>query len=41
VATSTPDALAAGEPVLYSYHGETAMARELPAGTDPAAVKLP
>ena len=41
VVTSTLDALAAGEPVLYSYHGETAMARELPAGTDPAAVKLP
>lgn len=40
-ATSTLDALAAGEPVTYSYHGETAVLRELPAGTDPAAVKLP
>ena len=35
------DALAAGEPVVYSYQDETAMARELPAGTDPAAVQLP
>jgi hypothetical protein len=40
VATSTLEALAAGEPVVYSYQGETAMARELPAGTDPAAVEL-
>lgn len=40
-ATSTLDALAAGEPVIYSYQGERAMARELPAGTDPATVELP
>ena len=40
-ATSTLDALAAGEPVIYSYQGHTALARELPAGTDPAAVQLP
>ena len=39
--TGALDALAAGEPVIYSYEGETAMARELPAGTDPAAVQLP
>ena len=41
VATSTLDGLAAGEPVMYSYLGETAMARELPVGTDPATVTLP
>jgi len=40
VTTSTLEALAAGEPVVYSYQGETAMVRELPAGTDPAAVEL-
>jgi len=40
VATNTLEALAAGVPVVYSYQGETAMARELPAGTDPAAVEL-
>jgi len=40
-ATSTLDALAAGEPIIYSYQGHTALARELPAGTDPAAVQLP
>jgi hypothetical protein len=40
-ATSTLDALAAGEPVTYSYRGETAVLRELPAGTDPATVELP
>ena len=39
--TSPLDGLAAGEPVLYSYQGETAMARQLPTGTDPAAVRLP
>ncbi len=41
VAASTLDGLAAGEPVMYSYQGETAMARVLPAGTDPATVTLP
>jgi len=41
VAPSTLEALAAGVPVLYMYQGETALLRELPAGTDPAAVKLP
>jgi len=40
-ATSTLDALAAGVPVMYSYQGATAVLRELPAGTDPAAVRLP
>jgi len=40
-ATSTLEALAAGAPVTYSYQGETAVLRELPAGTDPAAVELP
>src|SRR5450830_1630892 len=40
-ATSTLDALAAGEPIIYSYQGETAVLRELPAGTDPATVELP
>jgi len=40
-ATSPLDALAVGEPVTYSYQGETAVLRELPAGTDPAAVELP
>ncbi|MBE3033642.1 MAG: hypothetical protein IMZ74_10660 [Actinobacteria bacterium] len=40
-ATSTRDALAAGEPIIYSYQGETAVLRELPAGTDPATVELP
>jgi len=39
--TSTLDALAAGEPIIYSYQGETAILRELPAGTDPATVELP
>jgi len=39
--TSTLDALAAGEPIIYSYQGETAVLRELPAGTDPATVELP
>jgi hypothetical protein len=39
--TGTLEALAAGEPVTYSYQGETALLRELPAGTDPAAVHLP
>jgi hypothetical protein len=40
-ATSTRDALAAGEAVTYSYQGETAVLRELSAGTDPATVELP
>jgi hypothetical protein len=40
-ATSRLDGLAVGEPVTYSYQGETAVLRELPAGTDPAAVELP
>ncbi len=39
--TSTLEALAVGVPIMYSYQGEAAMARELPAGTDPAAVNLP
>ena len=39
--TSTLETLVIGVPVMYSYHGEAAMARELPAGTDPAAVELP
>jgi hypothetical protein len=34
-------AYVAAEPVAYSYQGETALARELPAGTDPNAVALP
>ena len=41
VATSTPEALAVGVPVMYPYQGETAVLRELPAGTNPAAVNLP
>ena len=41
VATSTLEALAAGVPVVYVYQGATALLRELPAGTDPAAVELP
>src|SRR5450759_2995892 len=41
VATSTLEALAVGVPVMYPYQGETAVLRELPAGTDPAAVNLP
>jgi len=40
-ATSTLDSLAMGAPVMYSYQGVTAMARELPAGTDPGMVTLP
>jgi len=40
-ATSTLEALAVGVPVMYAYQGETAVLRELPAGTDPAAVELP
>ena len=40
-ATATLDGLAVGEPVTYAYQGETAVLRELPAGTDPAAVHLP
>jgi len=40
-ATSTLEALAAGAPVMYSYQGATAVLRELPAGTDPAAVRWP
>ena len=39
--TSTLETLVIGVPVMYSYHGEAAMARELPAGADPAAVELP
>ena len=39
--TSTLGPPAVGEPVMYWYKGEAAMARELPAGTDPAAVNLP
>ena len=39
--TSTPGPPAVGQPVMYWYQGEAAMARELPAGTDPAAVNLP
>jgi len=39
--TSTLESLVIGVPVMYSYDGEAAMARELPAGTDPAAVELP
>lgn len=39
--TSTLGPPAVGEPVMYWYQGEAAMARELPAGTDPAAVNLP
>jgi hypothetical protein len=39
--TGTLEALTVGVPVMYTYHGEAAMARELPAGTDPAAVSLP
>ena len=31
----------AGKPVAYSYHGEPALARELPPGTDPNTVTLP
>ena len=41
VTTSTLEALAAGVPVIYVYQGATAVVRELPAGTDPAAVELP
>jgi len=41
VKTSTLEALAAGVPVVYVYQGATAVVRELPAGTDPAAVELP
>jgi len=40
-ATNTLEALAVGVPVMYSYQGETAVLRELPAGTDPATVELP
>jgi hypothetical protein len=39
--TSTLEALAVGVPVTYRYQGETAVLRELPAGTDPATVDLP
>ncbi len=39
--TSTLGPPAVGQPVMYWYQGEAAMARELPAGTDPAAVNLP
>jgi hypothetical protein len=39
--TGTLSALGAAEPVTYAYQGETAVLRELPAGTDPAAVSLP
>jgi hypothetical protein len=40
-AAGTVDAYGAGEPLIYSYQGEPAVLRELPAGTDPAAVQLP
>jgi hypothetical protein len=40
-ATGTLYALGAAEPVTYAYQGETAVLRELPAGTDPATVRLP
>ncbi|MCX6373167.1 MAG: hypothetical protein NTX16_08810 [Actinobacteria bacterium] len=39
--TSTLATLTVGVPIMYSYQGEAAMARELPAGTDPATVTLP
>jgi len=39
--TGTLAALTVGVPVMYTYQGEAAMARALPAGTDPAAVSLP
>ena len=39
--TSTLATLIVGVPIMYSYQGEAAMARELPVGTDPAAVNLP
>jgi len=35
------DDYGAGKPVAYSYHGEPALARELPPGTDPNTVTLP
>ncbi|MCX6362622.1 MAG: hypothetical protein NTW58_00300 [Actinobacteria bacterium] len=38
---STLAGLVVGAPVTYTYQGETAVLRELPAGTDPAAVELP
>jgi hypothetical protein len=38
--TGTLKALAVGAPVMFSYQGEMAMARELPAGTDPDTVEL-
>ena len=38
---STLADLAVGVPVTYLYHGETAVLRELPAGTDPDVVRLP
>jgi hypothetical protein len=40
-ATSPLEALAVGVPVTYRYQGETAVLRELPAGTDPDTVELP
>ena len=40
-ATAMLDGVSVGEPVTYAYQGETAVLRELPADTDPAAVRLP
>ena len=41
-ATAAPvDTYGAGLPVAYSYQGEPAILREMPAGTDPATVELP
>jgi len=35
------DAYGVGKPVAYSYHGEPALARKLPPGTDPRTFTLP
>jgi hypothetical protein len=39
--SSILDDYGAGQPIAYSYQGQPAMARELPAGTDPNTVTLP
>jgi hypothetical protein len=39
--TSTLGALASATPVAYSYGGQTAVLRQLPAGTDPYSLTLP
>lgn len=38
---ATTDIVTSAQPVLYVYQGAMAVARELPAGTDPASVQLP